>query len=486
MFFPNRRLRSAVLAGTFGAVLSLGAAVSSAADATPQEMADQLKALQAKVDQMQAKQDALDQANAKATANRVAGDATKHDDKLLDVEGVSAGYSNKRFFIGSDDGNFVLKPWIHIQARYTLNYREDFKHGGTDSDTEDGFEIRRARLGFDGNLFSKDFTYFINWATNRQNSTLTVKNSAGATVGTTTAPVGGAPILEEAWMKYRFHDTPYYFKVGQMHDPLDHENIVGSKYRAPEASLQGDLFGNVDTFTQAATFIYDNKEAVRFEGGITDGIRAANTNFQDFPNNGIAYDGGLAGRVEYKVMGDWKDYDQLTSLGDKKDLLVLGSGVDYSYSGSRYQLNHTLDVQYASPTGWFLYACYFGRYTQNQQGIPNTSTASASFGGSPSDLGRNTYEPSIDVMVSYLINGNIEPFGRFEYLRLAGTPAGSQNNVTDISAGFNYYFYGHNLKFTGMITYLPTGIPISDDGSDILISNNKGEFVVLSQLQLLL
>ncbi len=185
-------------------------------------------------------------------------------------------------------------------------------------------------------------------------------------------------------------------------------------------------------------------------------------------------------------MGNWKDYDQLTSYGDKKDLLVLGSGIDYSYSGSRYQLSHTLDAQYASPSGWFAYACYFGRYTDNQQGIPNTSGVSASFGGSPGDLGQDTYEPSILLQVAYLIDQKFEPFARFEYLHLAGTPKGSQNNVTDISVGFNYYFYGHNLKFTGLLTYLPSGIPINDDGSDILISNDKGEFIAISQLQLLL
>ena len=58
--------------------------------------------------------------------------------------------------------------------------------------------------------------------------------------------------------------------------------------------------------------------------------------------------------------------------------------------------------------------------------------------------------------------------------------------MTDISLGFNYYFYGHNLKFTGLATYLPTGIPINDDSSDVLISNRHAEIVLLTQLQLLL
>jgi hypothetical protein len=495
MSFRARRVLAAVVAATVGGVLGMGPTLSSAADMTEQQMADQLKALQAKVDQMgalqakvdemEARQEALNKANQQTTADLVAKDAKLHD-QLLDIGGLSAGYADNRFYIGSEDGDFVLRPWIHVQIRDTTTWRHGADYSGTEDDTQNGFELRRARLGFDGNLFGKDLTYAIDWATNRQNSTLTVKNSAGATVGTTTAPVGGAPILEEAWVKYHFPSTPYYFKVGQMHDPLDHENIVGSKFRAPEASLQGDIFGNTDTFTQAATFIYDPKESLRFEGGVTDGIRAANTPFEDYPNNGVGYDGGLAGRVEYKVMGNWKDYDQLTSYGDSQDLLVLGSGADYSYANSYYTLSHTLDVQYANTAGWFAYICYFGRYTNHQKGIPNAGGTSVSYGGSPADLGKDSYEPSILAQVAYLIDGKIEPFARYEYLRLAGTPVDSQNNVNDFSLGLNYYFHGHNLKFTGMMTYLPDGIPITDDSADILISNNKSELVFLTQLQLLL
>jgi hypothetical protein len=36
------------------------------------------------------------------------------------------------------------------------------------------------------------------------------------------------------------------------------------------------------------------------------------------------------------------------------------------------------------------------------------------------------------------------------------------------------------------MTYLPTGIPINDDSSDVLISNRRAEIVFITQLQLLL
>jgi hypothetical protein len=479
--------------------LSLRVGPARASDATDQLLLDKINSLQAQLDQLKAQQQQQQKQQQdekqkdqqavsdeeQATLKAIQSDADRNS-QLLDSLGITAGYANRRFFIQSDDGNFVLRPWIHIQIRDTTSWREDF-NGPDNDNTQNGFEIRRARFGFDGNLFTPDFTYFINWATNRENSTLTVVNSSGQTVGTTTSPVGGLPVLEEAWFKYNFHDTPWYIHAGQIHDPLDHENIVGSKYRAPEASLQGDIFGNTDTFTQAATVIFDNHGAVRVEGGVTDGIRAANTNYEDSPNNGIAYDGGVAGRVEWKLMGNWKDYDQLSAYGDTKRLLVFGSGYDYSYAGGGYnQISHTIDMQYGDPCGLFAYLCYFGRYTEHNKGIPNTSSVSASFGSTTPDLGKDTYESSVDVEVAYLINKHFEPFVRYEYLYLRGTAAGSQNNVTDISLGFNYYFYGHNIKFTGLATYLPTGIPINDDSSDVLISNRRAELVFLTQLQLLL
>jgi hypothetical protein len=492
---PDVRMKTSRISDFAAVAVGLLASIAFGADATPSQPTTQpanQQDLQAQVNELKEEVAQLKQQSQNTPADDAAAmqamiaDADRHSQLLDTTMGLTGGYANRRFFIQSEDGNFVLRPWIHVEIRDSTNIRNDFYPNGN-GDTQNGFEIRRARFGFDGNFFTPDFTYFINWATNRENSTLTVVNSAGATIGTTTSPVGGLPVLEEAWVKYNFHDTPWYIHVGQMHDPLDHENIIGSKFRAPEASLQGDIFGNTDTFTQAGTIIFDDNGPVRVEGGITDGIRAANTNFEDSPNNGIAYDGGVAGRAEWKLMGNWKDYSQLTALGDTSDLLVLGSGYDYSYAGGGYDsLSHTVDLQYGSTCGLFAYLCYFGRYTSHNRGIPNTSGVSASFGSPTPDLGKDTYEPSVDVEFAYLMGQHLEPFVRYEYMYLRGTPAGSQNNVTDISAGFNYYFYGHNLKFTGLMTYLPTGIPINDDSSDVLISNRRAEVVFITQLQLLL
>jgi hypothetical protein len=282
---PDVRMKTSRISDFAAVAVGLLASIAFGADATPSQPTTQpanQQDLQAQVNELKEEVAQLKQQSQNTPADDAAAmqamiaDADRHSQLLDTTMGLTGGYANRRFFIQSEDGNFVLRPWIHVEIRDSTNIRNDFYPNGN-GDTQNGFEIRRARFGFDGNFFTPDFTYFINWATNRENSTLTVVNSAGATIGTTTSPVGGLPVLEEAWVKYNFHDTPWYIHVGQMHDPLDHENIIGSKFRAPEASLQGDIFGNTDTFTQAGTVIFDDNGPIRVEGGITDGIRARQT-----------------------------------------------------------------------------------------------------------------------------------------------------------------------------------------------------------------
>ena len=72
-------------------------------------------------------------------------------------------------------------------------------------------------------------------------------------------------------------------------------------------------------------------------------------------------------------------------------------------------------------------------------------------------------------------------------MHLTGTAAGSRQYFSVLTAGVNYYFYGHRLKLTNEIMYLPQGLPLDDSGGDVLTSSKgHGEFSFVSQLQLLL
>ena len=444
-------------------------------DTAQQDVSSEIQALKARIEQLETKQKQQQEETAKkdqelkqqgehATFGQVLTDAD-HRSRLFDETGITAGYKDNRFFIGSDDGNFVLRPWFHLQIRDVTVWRQDQKHGNSD-DIQNGFEIRRMRFGFDGNVFSPDFTYFFNWATARTT---------------------GIPLLEEAWVKYKLPDSPFYLKGGQIKDPLLHDQIVSSRYQqSTERSLTADIFANGDAFTEGATVIYDPKTFVRAEGGVTHGLRSADTNFLDFPNTN-AFNYGVAARGELKVFGRWQDY-QMSAMDVKEPLLVFGVGCDYSERGHSGQTVGVVDGMYANENGLSIYGAAVDRYTNHNFGIYTQSATGATIIAPPASvLNMATNEYSLLIQAGYIIEGHWEPFGRAEYMKLQGTAAGSRNYVQAYTAGVNYYFHGHRAKVTVQATYLPQGIPIDDTPDDVLATApGKAEVSGVVQFQLLL
>ena len=444
----------------------------------------EISALRARLDQLEAQQrTAATKADDAKSTQQVVDDAARHS-QMMEVGSFSAGHKNGRFYIGSEDGNFNLRPWFHLQVRDVTVQRQNFKPGG-DDDIQNGFEIRRMRFGFDGNAFTPDLTYMFNWATVRASGTANVNNAAGTKIGTVSNNLGGAPLLEEAWVKYRINGGDFYVKGGQIKDPLLHDQIVSSRYQqSTERSLIADIFANGDAFTEGATLIYDPKSWVRAEGGITHGLRSANTNFLDFPNTN-AFNYGAAARAEFKVKGDWKDYSQIGAVGVKSTLLVIGAGADYSERGHAGQTVGVVDVHYADQSGLNLYGAFVDRYTNHNFGIYTASTAGASITAPPASvLNTATNEYGALIQVGYNMNQHLEPFGRFEYMKLQGNPTG-RNYIPAVTAGVNYYFFGHGAKLTAQATYLPHGIPIDDTANDVLaMPSGRSEITGSVQFQL--
>ncbi len=444
----------------------------------------EISALRARLDQLEAQQrTAATKADDAKSTQQVVDDAARHS-QMMEVGSFSAGHKNGRFYIGSEDGNFNLRPWFHLQVRDVTVQRQNFKPGG-DDDIQNGFEIRRMRFGFDGNVFTPDLTYMFNWATVRASGTANVNNAAGTKIGTVSNSLGGAPLLEEAWVKYRINGGDFYVKGGQIKDPLLHDQIVSSRYQqSTERSLIADIFANGDGFTEGATLIYDPKSWVRAEGGVHHGIRSANTNFLDYPNTN-AFNYGAAARAEFKVKGDWKDYSQIGAVGVKSTLLVIGAGADYSERGHAGQTVGVVDVHYADQSGLNLYGAFVDRYTNHNFGIYTASTAGASITAPPASvLNTATNEYGALIQVGYNMNQHLEPFGRFEYMKLQGNPTG-RNYIPAVTAGVNYYFFGHGAKLTAQATYLPHGIPIDDTANDVLaMPSGRSEITGSVQFQL--
>lgn len=496
----NRKLLLAAAAVSAFAGISPTFAAPPAAPATQQQQPaqsqvdpkDEIKLLRARLDQLEAKEKAIELKQVKEkTVEEMLKDAQRHS-MLFDTDAaLTAGYRDGRFFLGTSDGNYMFRPWMQIQTRYASLWRQNAKSGARDQ-TDSGFEIRRMKLGFDGNMFTPDLTYFFNWQTVRASSNVNVTGNAnsganGQTIGTFNNGFGGSLQLEEAWTKYHFHDSPWYIRGGQIKDPLLHDQIVSSRYQqSAERSLIADIFANGDAFTEGATVIYDPDSWVRAEGGVTHGIRSANTNFLDYPNQN-AFDYGFAARGEFKLMGRWRDYSQVGAVGTTEPLFVVGVGADYTERGHANQIVGVVDATYAAPCGFNVYAAGVDRYTNHNFGVYTQTATGASIGAPPANvLNRATNEYGALLEVGYLIEKHWEPFGRFEYFHLEGTPAGSNNYTSSFTGGLNYYFVGHRAKITAEINYLPKGIPIDDSANDIFKSNNKAEILGEIQFQLLL
>ena len=473
--------------------LAVGPTTAPSSPSSDKDLGAEIQALRTRLDQLETQQkesqarldEAARQKEQADTEAQIKQDAAHHDN-LLDVGGMSAGYAKDRFFIQSDDGRFILRPWVHMQFRDVTMWRQDLKPGNRD-DVENGFEMRRMRFGLDGNLFSPDFTYFFNWATVRASGNANVVNSSGTKIGTVSNNLGGVPLLEEAWVKYKIPNTDFYLKAGQIKDPLLHDQVVSSRYQqSAERSLTADVFANGDAFTEGVTFIWDPKSFIRTEAGVNHGLRSANTNFLDPATNFFDY--GVAGRAELKLFGRWEDYSQIGAVGVKDPLLVFGLGADYSEHGHDGQTVMAFDGQYADPNGLNFYGALVDRYTNHSFGIATQSPTGANISAAPAGvLDHATNEYSLLAEAGYLINQHVEPFGRYEYIHLEGTAAGSHNYFSVITAGVNYYIVGHRAKLTGEMIYLPHGIPIDDSPSDTLTEpNGRNEISVVLQLQVLL
>jgi hypothetical protein len=468
------RLLALAAATTLGAS-SAAYAASPTTDPTQAELLKQLDELKAKVEQLEARQHQIDTrpsaAEVDATVERVLHDADRHS-QLLDAEGFTAGYNKGKFLIQSADGNFVLNPNLQFQYRFVANSRDDGKNGD-DSSTDTGFEVRRLKFSFDGTVYG-NIDYKFQWATSRTN---------------------GTPTLDEGWVRYKFKDSPFAIRAGSISSDWDHETGVGSKRQlAVERSYLHDVIvagaTNSDIYVQGIQGIYDNGGALRASLAYTDGYASRNTPFTDTGGGStflqiVNPQWGVFGRVDYKISGDWKQYDDFTALNSTKDLLVLGGGFEWDTATNINALFHTVDVQWEPQAvkGLSVYGAYIGLQRD--------------FRDAPAGGTGVTYDWGFLAQAGYLLNNHWEVFGRYDYTSFdgdapptagsIGAAANVTDNVHEITGGVNYYIHDHAAKFTADVTWLPNGSPVDLNSTGIpQQSDDSNQFIFRAQFQLLL
>jgi hypothetical protein len=470
------------------------ATASAASTPSQQELLNEVRALRAEVDQLKADQTAKP-ANAvsapspdrdvAATKAAVEKDADANRPFSFADAAAITGYDGKGFVLSDESGNNVLRPGYILQVRNVAEWRQNGKTNGPASqdDFEDGWEVRRAKFYFTGNLFSPDLTYRFQMA-NQVN--------------------GPSFALDDAWAAYNFYKGSlgkFAFKVGQFKVPVDHEEFeVGDeKQLTAERSLVNDILGGgaigprsqgidllwnspKDSF-HAETMIHDGSgnvvgggAAVRGNTPVNAATTAAsslNTNFTDgkAPYSPIF---GTAVRGEWLAFGDWKNYIDFTARAVDKDLLVLGGGMDYTDAVDASYVHAELDAQFKTTSAFSFYLAGLADYT----GIRNVAGVNHNF-----DYGGL-------LQVAYAWQHQYEPFFRVDAIKLDDVLTPDHNLISEFTLGMNYYLGdqgsdGHHAKVTLDGSYLPVGPgPVNRLNEDELFNAFRNEFLIQAQFQL--
>lgn len=414
--------------------------LTAQADPPTAQLQREIEDLRAQIRQLQLDRTAsLSTADVNRTISQVIHDADRRSQLLVDSAGFLGGWQDDKFWIRSADGNYSLSPGIFFQFRSVTTLND---HDGADQ-SDNGFEVRRLKLSFEGTAISKKLYYNFLWGTDRKTGQL---------------------VNEEAYVRYSLTDH-WNLKAGSYKEFIYHETGMSSRLKmAVDVSLPAQYLFNGDVYSQGVEAAYEG-QSLRAALGFSDGYGSVNTNFQDPPVNNFNF--GVYGRANYKVFGDWRSYSDHTALGNKKDLLVIGAGADLSQSGDANLVRHAIDGLWE--TGPFaVFTSFIGRYND-----PGNSDSRWDWGA----LGQ----------VAYLFNAQWEIFGRYSYLALdSNTATGKEDSFHELTLGVNYYLRKHSAKITVDVGYLPNGSPSDLDGIGVLANDGGNEIVIRGQFQLFL
>ena len=452
------KCRKVVIA--LGGAALMGMVGVAHADTTPAnaDVQSELSALRARVNELEGKQSQtwLDEqraAEVKALVKEVLSDADTR--ASLAESSITAGH-DKHFFLASEDGNYRMNIEGNLQVRYTWDHRHGPGNVGLSDPTdptsdlvfipgdedESGFDINRAQITFDGHVVNPNWIYTVRLAADRNDGGLGVEI---ATIG------------------YRVMDN-LTVKAGRFKAPFLHEDMVDDMYQlAVDRSIVTNVFSA--GYIEGVVAQWDVIDMVRITGTIDDGSRSGNINGNSLGANSTRFATGLdfendstdialGGRVDVKIMGDWNQYDDLSSWSGDDTALFVGGAF-------RWDVSETGDINPNDQTfSWTVDATFkMAGLTAYGAVVGSHFMADDSATGDPNPP-KNVDFYGFEAQVGYqVIPDKLEPFGRFEYIRVHDDAAlvqvtdtagdtRSQQEFKALTAGVNYYVNKHEAKFT--------------------------------------
>ncbi|MBX3315517.1 MAG: hypothetical protein KF902_01490 [Phycisphaeraceae bacterium] len=377
--------------------------------------------------------------------------------------GADAGHDGKGFYMADGD-NFRLNVGGQVQFRYNMNFRDRDSAPDQNDEFTHGFQTRRTKLEFTGNVLNPNLHFMVVGAFNAGDKTTEVGEESFSSGG-------GNFVLEDAWVAYDFNEN-LTMSWGQFKVPFNREEMVSSKYQlAADRSTMNETF-NADR-TQGLALEWHN-DNFRIIGAFTDGYRAANS---DFTSSAEA-DYALTARIEYNTVGSWSRFKDFTSWRSAENVgLLFGGAVHWQDGG---ETGGTIDSELFGLTadvsvegkGWNLFGAVIWT---------NTEPASSS---DRDDWG-------FVVQGGVFVTNKDELFARWDML-FPDSDAAGDDDFTTLTFGWNHYFVeeSHAAKLTvDVLWYLDrtdeTDIVSPSTGYNLLPSSDDDQWGIRAQFQLL-
>lgn len=311
-----------------------------------------------------------------------------------------------------------------------------------DANIEKEMMIRRARLKFDGFVFTPRLEYKIELAiSNRDNAPANVKQQGNA-----------ANIVLDAVLKYELSKNLELW-FGQTKLPGNRERVISSQaLQFVDRSLVNSLY-NLDRDLgvqlhhkfKVGEMVFKDKYAISMGQGRN--ITASDT-------GGFSY----TGRLEFLPFGEFTgkgDYFDSDLLREEKPKISFGVGYSYNDDaprkagelGSFLKESRDLSTFFADVMlkyrGWSLTSEYMNKESDKNALLKDSSNFFQTGNG-------------LNIQSGYLFKNNFEVAARYTVVNPASELLNADVNesVYEYTLGFSKYFVGHSLKIQSDISYI--------------------------------
>jgi len=394
----------------------------------------------------------------------------------LQGAGASSGY-NGGFFLSSADGNFSLKMNMLEQIRWSMNDRDGSTHQAN------GFENKRTRISFSGNVVDSTWTYktsfYFGYSNAAEFGSVEVVRDVDGFLVDGGLQNGGGSFLVDAYVAKKFGNG-LSLTAGQFKNPfsaeyaLDAGNLQFSDYSLVNTILgqwagpgygQGLQLGySADQFRASLSYVNSLNQ--------TNQDWNASSPSGDPAGFEVQSEWAMSARGEFKFAGDWAQFDDAQSWKGEGYAGMIGVGfASQNFNDDSVFIEPgVIEAVDAQPTWLTIDATV-------EFGGANVNAAYYSFDGDDADVDVTAFTLAGGVFVT----DNVEIVARYENFDIDGG-----DETSTFTVGGNYYMAKNTAKVGVELGFGLDPIPVDATYANWLADtdDNDGQWVLRAQMSL--